>query len=273
MLDRLFLERAKVDGLGKMKIGRLFVPTLLALAAVLPTQLGGQRSRLVAQDEEAMRTMTVALIKAPVDANADAAKANLNEVFGAGIIVAVKDNRTYIVTACHVVDDLLGERKRIVVEFYDRRFFYADVESRTYRKGCANLKEADPDDWSVVSVLAKPTEQLPFHNIGRAKPGYDVYVVGHPENGMWQISGRPGIVTSLENSVIRFDSVLVLSGNSGGPVLANNLRLLVGMQMSKGSGQVNYALDVSYIRQRLQDNNLPCDLGSALSDNPLADLK
>jgi hypothetical protein len=257
-------------GVGKMKIWRLLTLTMSVPLLAQFAPLAAQKAALVVQDEEAMRSMTV-LIKA--NAMAEGSKANPTYGHGAGIVIAVKDDRTYIVTACHVVDELLDDRSRLVAEFYDHKTFDADIWPGTYRKGCKEGPEED--DWSVLSVKTKPSLKLPFDKIGHAKPYDDVYVVGHPKGDLWQISGRPGIVTSREGSIIRFDSVAVLDGNSGGPVLANNLRLLVGMQIRAENGQVSHALDISYLRDRLQSPQwqIPCNLGPVLPRNPLTDLK
>lgn len=238
------------------------------LAGLLPA--AAQKAALVARDEEAVRNMTVALIKAPAGPSAPPSNASPNDVVGAGFIVAVREDRTYILTACHVLDELLTSAPRLVVELYDRQFFYADTSTRR-RATCR--AEPEKDDWDVISIPAKPSVKLPFDRIGYARKDYDIYVVGHPTLDLWQISGRPGIVTSRDESLIRYDSVPVLTGTSGGPILANNLRLLVGMQVGGESGRVNHALDISYLRDRLKAADIPCDLGPVLPPNPLTDLK
>jgi hypothetical protein len=77
----------------------------------------------------------------------------------------------------------------------------------------------------------------------------------------------------VKEGVISYDSVLISEGTSGGPLLANNLRLLVGMQTSEGNAEVNHALDIFYLEKQLVDHDIPCDLGKYPVHNPLSDLK
>jgi Trypsin-like peptidase domain len=260
---------------------------LVAVAALLAGCIltaSGQKSELVARDEEAMRFLTVALVTPPIDPDLRTLDAHPEtaDVRGAGIIVGAQDAiagrqeaGTWVLTACHVLNNIANSaadrRGKVVVKLYNGRFFYASPVGDTFREGCSGGDQIN--DWSVVRANVFPGGKLPFDQTGKVALNDDVYIIGHPDKDLWQISGRPGVVTGLSGPIIKYDSAGALQGTSGGPVLMNSLRLLIGMQISEGSNSVGHALDIAYLASKLTSLDIPVQIGPPLPQNPLTRVK
>jgi S1-C subfamily serine protease len=222
-------------------IRQLFaVITLLLPSVVAEAQT---RSKAVIEDEENMRNLTV-FIAAKGEADSG--------LFGAGILAGQIPGKLYIVTAKHILEDLKG--KPLIVKFYKDRTEYDAAVVKFLPD------EMDGDDIAVISVTGKELPRgVAFARAASARIDYDVYTVGHPNHRIWEVSGKPAAVTGTPAGFVDFQSVMVYPGNSGGPLIANNLRFLVGMIVQDRPPQAR-AIDIAYILSKLNAWHIPCGI-------------
>jgi hypothetical protein len=212
------------------------------------------RSQLVIEDEERMKLLTAFVSGA---ANDQESKDGNTDIWGAGIIVGMSAGKYYIATAQHVIAGL--NPSAIYVQFYK-------MEGKFPARVVA--AETPPLDLAVLVVDGVSfTSPLPFDHVGVATPNTDVYMIGHPNHYNWEISGKPDGVTRVEDGKIFFQSALVMPGQSGGALIANNLRFLVGMTISDDPPH-GVAIAIETILSKLTDWKITFEkgLGPAVGD-------
>ena len=226
---------------------RFAVASGLLLAGFLS---GQTRSRAVADDEEQIKRLTVLI--------------DTDGSYGAGIIVGMKGTTAYIATAAHVLRPMV-DSKSLKVTFYPD----GDVHDAAIEK----LPPIGDVDIAAISVKDKQFQKpLRFDCVGVARFDYDVYMVGHPNHRLWEVSGKPDAVVAVKDGEIQFQSALVMRGNSGGALIANNLRLLVGMVVSDEPPH-GEAIEISALMAAVSSWKIPVLLSTARIDKFLEGLK
>lgn len=224
-----------------------FVASGLILAGCLS---GQTRSRAVADDEEQIKRLTVFM--------------ETDGSYGAGIIVATGGTTVYIATAAHVLRPM-ADSKSLKVTFYP--------DGDVHDAAIEHLPALGDVDIAAISVKDKQFQKrLHFDCVGVARFDYDVYMVGHPNHRLWEVSGKPDAVVAVKDGEIQFQSALVMRGNSGGSLIANNLRLLVGMVVSQEPPH-GEAIEISTLIATLSSWKIPVMLSTASIDRFLEGLK
>jgi S1-C subfamily serine protease len=168
----------------------------------------------------------VVMIKAPMD--------NSAESFGTGIIVAHIGNRAYIVTARHVIAPSTVVLDNIQVQFrqISGKWLTAVVDTDKI----LNIQDVDKDA-SILRVDLSTDQStsldLAFGFLGdvsRLAVGDDVNLLGYPDEQPWMLSVQPEKVTAKSAGLLRFRTLDLKPGNSGGPLL-NGCDQIVGMIM------------------------------------------
>jgi endonuclease G, mitochondrial len=149
---------------------------------------------------------------------------------GAGIVVNVKDNIAFVLTAYHIVKDAT----EISVTFFDKREaefkkakvfkFYSDLDIAVIKVENEQGKFI-PDDLPTINVGAVP------------KNGDNLSVIGHPADLEWQFNKRAYTYTRLgyQNDFRKFlyMNPSLQRGESGGPVFDESDNL-IGVVSGRG---------------------------------------
>jgi endonuclease G len=149
---------------------------------------------------------------------------------GAGIIVNVKDDTAFVLTAYHIVKDAT----EISVTFFDKR-------AAEFKK--AKVFKFYPDlDIAVIKVEDEKgksiPDNLPMMNVGAVpKDGDKLSVIGHPADLEWQFNKLAYTYTRLgyQNDFRKFlyTSLSPQRGESGGPVFDESDNL-IGIVLGRG---------------------------------------
>lgn len=149
-------------------------------------------------------------------------------IVGAGIVVGAKSDRLYIATADHVVR-CKGRR----LDTVEVRFRSLPGERITAKV----LEDLDRGlDLTVLSVVGVrqhgiQVDDIPFGLLGDAEAlshGDEVFMMGNPQGRIWDINVRPALVKEVTPDRVRFETVLVAKGHSGGGLFTGQWEL-VGM--------------------------------------------
>nr|WP_275974452.1 serine protease [Argonema galeatum] len=165
---------------------------------------------------------------------------------GAGWVVKREGNKVWIITNRHVVSDAEGTRQpseNIEIEFYSE-----PPNGQFRRRYKAQLsKITNPDDsldLAVLEVTGIPDDIKPLQMYsGIVSNTTLVRVIGHPNNGRYwsQVRGEISNVNPNETT-LQIDANLA-QGNSGGPVIDLENRVVVGVMVQITDG--NQALDAA----------------------------
>lgn len=177
------------------------------------------------------------------------------EGFGSGAII---DGVGHVITNWHVV----GSYPQVVVVFKPRD----GTEIKKELAFGATVERVDQTaDLALLQINSPPKAfvSLPLGDATALKVGQDVHAIGHPEGEVWTYT--KGIISqvrakyrwttgdgrSFQAKVIQTQTP-VNPGNSGGPLLDDNVKL-VGINSFRGRGEgLNYAVAVDEIQAFLQ---------------------
>lgn len=177
------------------------------------------------------------------------------DTLGAGIIVGVRADRLYIITANHVVRRA-GQNLHVKLRSLPGERVPAKL-----------LEDRDPQlDLAVLSVMAVkrhaiPVDEVPFDRLGDAnamKRGDAVYHVGHPNGIPWRVNVTPDRVSDRAGDLIKFESNSIAPGDSGGG-LFNGRWELVGM-IKADQPPDGIAVSIGRILGRLKQWGYPVNL-------------
>ena len=142
-----------------------------------------------------------------------------DDKIGAGIVVGAANDRLYIVTANHVVRLGGASATNIRVELRNRpgETIQATLSDR-YNVGA---------DVAVLIVtglkaLGVDSSRFAFDRLGDPASlarGDGVYALGYPQGRPWTMNVSPFPVSAVSDSLITFESALVVEGHSGGALL------------------------------------------------------
>jgi hypothetical protein len=187
---------------------------------------------------------------------------NLNGVAtqGAGIVVAMKDGWTYIVTAYHVVrkgDDARAKNLKI-------RFWQSQRETLPAEEYHAKYQ----DDLAVLRVKA-PQAAFPFKRLAdpdQLKKSQLVYAIGYPsEEGPWGVTYLPGAIADITTLHLKVESPTIQQGYSGGALIDEH-KMLVGMVLNT-DGTTARALRIDAVAEILRrDLGLQVELSTGTAD-------
>ena len=174
---------------------------------------------------------------------------------GTGIIFGKGNDRTYIMTANHVVrrGPQAAQSVRVEFKWLPGEQFEANL-----------LENYDPGlDLGLVAVVKMviPPGILRFDrlaNVSSLKLRDSVYLLGHPEGRSWDVSLTPDKVSESFRDFILFQSLRVRPGHSGGALL-NERRDIVGMITESGADYAK-AVALSSILEMLTRWGYPVDL-------------
>ena len=161
---------------------------------------------------------------------------------GFGFITGNRNNKLFIVTASHVVNDLLRKNKKVVVQFFNsNRRFNGKVIRNFPEKDIALLRVKKPNniDWAPYCLSTpKINDKVGF--VGR--------------NREWYVpTGKSlGVIRRIENNLIQFDISSVVIGTSGAPLI--NSEGIIGM-IVKTDGITATAIHLNEILKKLSENS------------------
>jgi S1-C subfamily serine protease len=169
---------------------------------------------------------------------------------GAGIVLSIRQNVLFILTAYHVID----EADSIIVQFYDSPAL--QMKAQAYER-------IDRDkDLAVLYVrnYQDPAAAIPLYlgDISKIKELDEVVALGHPGNFEWEPSAGNFRTLDPSNHLIRFEGITIDFGNSGGPLLNKDFEL-IGM-VTKKLAQYGYALEINHAIEILRNWTVPVDL-------------
>jgi len=174
---------------------------------------------------------------------------------GAGIIIGVKSNRIYIVTANHVVRKGTHRAETPVVQLKWLpgesvpatllSNFDGDLDLAILSVPGARELEVPEFDWKI---LRRPSE---------LQPGADVFPVGNPQGRPWFVPVQPHHVNRVDPQFINTEGNLV-SGNSGGALFTDDWQL-VGL-VSTVDSLLGQSARIDLIMDRLKAWNYPVQL-------------
>ena len=157
---------------------------------------------------------------------------------GAGFAAWTKDGTTYVVTAAHVVSEV-GESVTLV---RNNGSWGAEVVGIDRKRDLAVLRV------SGRPVKAAPLWQKPLRN--RPRPGDSLLLVGSPFGLGGTVTS--GVVSAVRPNEIQTDAA-ANPGNSGGPAVDRNGRV-VGVLVSGGGGEnLNFAVPIRQLCATLRD--------------------
>jgi serine protease Do len=158
---------------------------------------------------------------------------------GSGFVAWQEDGASYLITAHHVVDDVLSGSVTIL------------RKKASWRGDIVVLDPAN--DLALIRINGRPANAKPLWQDagggGRPDPGDQVLLVGSPF-GLYG-SVTTGIVSRVSKRVIQTDAA-ANPGNSGGPALDKQGRL-VGILVSGGAQNVNFAIRIDRACLKLRD--------------------
>lgn len=142
---------------------------------------------------------------------------------GTGIVVGGDEKTTYILTAAHVVNDILADASRILVQFPGSKPIEGSPGQRVYRPPTSDL--------AIVNIGARPPRKvsLTLGSTWRLKIGQPVTAIGHPGENDW-LPAINNEVLSLgfvsDKRLFGFKVSGTEEGNSGGPVFSRDGELV-----------------------------------------------
>lgn len=175
---------------------------------------------------------------------------------GAGLILGQHDERIYVATANHLVrwGDTAASEVTLALSWARDHFIAARVEAgHDAALDLAVLSFYDPEEVIESSV--------DFEVLGEPrllKRGAAVYTLGYPNGSPWRLAASPDSVVVLESEGISFESPLVFTGHSGGPLLDRHFRV-VGLIRSDVAPDAEAARIDSVLR-RLKSLQYPINL-------------
>jgi S1-C subfamily serine protease len=184
---------------------------------------------------------------------------------GAGIIFAIKDNRIWIITACHVVINSQKDKKfekadKITVEFYDKKSeFNGKLEKFEEANDLAVIsveinKQVFTELRSALLQLQKCT--ICLENVNDIRVGDEVRAIGHPW-ATWKPA--KGTISMMDGDSIVVDGGSIIRGYSGGPLL-NKRDKLIGIVLSLIKPSSAKAMAIDHVFAQLKLWNLHSDL-------------
>ena len=180
-----------------------------------------------------------------------------SDTIGAGIIVGVRGDRLYIVTANHVV------RQGTQEEAQDLRvlFRWLPGESAPARLLTDVDHGLDLAVLSVTNLKAISLPKLPFDRLGDTtalKRTAPVYSVGYPNGRPWYSRVTPDAISEASTDLLKFESLFLAPGHSGG-ALVNERWELVGVIRSDQPPD-GEAVRIDRILEKLRQWNYPVNL-------------
>jgi S1-C subfamily serine protease len=157
---------------------------------------------------------------------------------GSGFVGWRRDDSSYVITAYHVVSNLIGSGVTL---------------SRNGDSWGGELTAVDPvHDLALIRVDGKPSGAAPLWQQPYAKPpavGDEVLLVGSPYGLEGTVT--TGIVSRVTKKLIQTDAA-ANPGNSGGPAIDKQGRV-VGVLVAGGGENLNFAVPIkqvcSYLRR------------------------
>lgn len=178
---------------------------------------------------------------------------------GAGILVARRGARMYVMTAGHVVWRGAAARKIKVFPLW------LNANRRAVRSVTATLAHAPEDDVAVlvfdVDGATAPSDQLQFWALGdpsKLRQLDALRPIGFPSGHAWETCAAPDSFDTLADSRITFNSQCVEQGHSGGPLVDETWRIVGLTQLSQQPHA--YAFEVSAALEKLKRWGVPIDL-------------
>lgn len=183
----------------------------------------------------------------------------VNEEIGTGVVISKEGN---ILTNWHVVKD----KSNILVAFKPK---IGNKPAKNNYYAAKVIKVNIENDLALIQLknknLTTNINPIKFSNIKNIEVGQDVYSIGHPLGELWTFS--TGLVSQIRNEYrwttnnIKHKSNYVIQtqnsisrGNSGGPLVNENVELLGINTLSKSAGQnLNYAISIQDITNFLSD--------------------
>jgi uncharacterized delta-60 repeat protein len=157
---------------------------------------------------------------------------NKNKIIGTGFVAG----ENLILTCAHVVEQATyGLNQRVTVRFFDHSKTEASVEpqafSPSYEKDVALLR---------VSAVPSGVAPLPL-SYAAGSPGHDFYAYGYARVKKIQGIGARGTIVDLVESgrMVQLKSQEPDCGMSGGPVVDEQRRVVVGIVNGDYSGEVS----------------------------------
>jgi len=169
---------------------------------------------------------------------------NLNPVseVGAGIIISIKKNPVYIITASHVVYN--GAADSIIVEFFDQSKFEGKL---TKIDSTIDLAVIEIDTTGKrPQINPKP---LIVEKKWNVKSNDSIYIVGNPLGNPWLHA--TGNIKSANTDYIYFDVEKEFNVGYSGGALIKDKNQLVGMIQSMKTKGYPIALNINIILDKL----------------------
>ena len=171
-----------------------------------------------------------------------------NRVIGSGFFI---DERGYIITNHHVIADVVDPKYEGYGKVYIK--LYGDEDTRIPAKviGWDSIH-----DLALLKTEITPPYVFSLGSSSDLKAGDKIYAIGSPLG--LESTLTSGVVSSTNRKLFTTGSVLqidaaVNSGNSGGPLIDENMRVqaivFAGILQSQG---LNFAIPVEYLKQELQ---------------------
>ena len=176
------------------------------------------------------------------------------EGLGTGVILNASGD---VLTNWHVIN---GATKGVI---FLKPFGNADIaDSPAY--GVQLIAQDELSDLALIRILKPPSDLRPVGvgNISSIQSAEDIHVIGHPNGNLW--SYTTGVVSQIRNNyewsysdkskhqanVLQLQTA-ISPGNSGGPVLDDQGKLLGLIAMSEKGQNLNYAVAVDAIQRFL----------------------
>lgn len=158
---------------------------------------------------------------------------------GSGFVAWQEDGASYLITAHHVVEDVLSGSVTIT------------RKKAAWRGEIVALDQEN--DLALIRINGHPAQAKPLwqnpNGSGKPDPGDQLLLVGSPF-GLYG-SVTTGIVSRVSTKVIQTDAA-ANPGSSGGPALDKQGRI-VGVLVSGGAQNVNFAIRIDRACLKLRD--------------------
>ena len=178
------------------------------------------------------------------------------ECKGAGIILGVDDfKRVYILTSYHVIENSIEHEKMPYIEFYNFQGHHFRAEM--------NHKYIDKKSYDLAGLivsfknekLVDEIEEINFADSVRIADGESVCIVGHPIGFNWKVDKTMEKIGILDDDIVIRGQIS--EGNSGGPVLDNNFKMIGLMTKKEEDNTLGYALEIDFIKELLENWKFP----------------
>jgi hypothetical protein len=178
-----------------------------------------------------------------------------DETIGAGIIIGIRSDRMYIVTANHVVRRGGKESQNVRVLFE-----WLPGEWRTARLLDSADNGLDLAVLSVENVKSLAADHLVYDRLSAKPPAVQqgVFFIGYGGAESWHTRRAPDAISGVSGETIRFQSSFLVPGDSGGVLVTEDWRI-IGMLRSDTGGDAN-ALSMQRILEKLNEWNFPVQL-------------